>query len=102
MTGLYSLAGVAREKPALRSRVPLHGRAHAVAVAEIDVVAHADFVAVVEDRRSGKRKEQAVQKFDAAPVVVHQRRQAPADAEIDAHARSRRCRPDTCNRARRW
>src|SRR5262245_59518002 len=29
---------------------PLHGRAHAVAVAEIDVVAHADLVAVIDDR----------------------------------------------------
>ena len=26
---------------------PLHGRANAVAIAEIDIVAHADFVAVV-------------------------------------------------------
>ena len=34
-------------------RAPLHRRAHAVAVAEIDVVAHADLVAVVEDRRAG-------------------------------------------------
>ena len=37
---------------------PLHRRAHAVAVAEEDVVAHADLVAVVEHRRAGQREEQ--------------------------------------------
>ena len=32
---------------------PLHWRAHAVPVAEIDIVAHADLVAVIEHRRAG-------------------------------------------------
>ena len=67
--------------------IPLHWRSHAVAVAEIDVVAHADFVAVVENRRARKRKQQAVQQLDAPAIIVHQWRQAPADAEIEAHAR---------------
>jgi hypothetical protein len=31
---------------------PLHRRSHPVAIAKIDVVAHADFVAVVQDRRA--------------------------------------------------
>ena len=35
---------------------PLHRRAHAVAVAEVDVVAHADLVAVVDDRRARQRR----------------------------------------------
>jgi hypothetical protein len=34
---------------------PLHRRAHAVAVADVDVVAHADLVAVVDDRRARQR-----------------------------------------------
>ena len=33
---------------------PLHRGSNAVAVAEIDVVAHADFVAVVDARRTGE------------------------------------------------
>ena len=37
---------------------PLHRRADAVAVAEIDVVAHADLVAVVQHRRARQREEQ--------------------------------------------
>ena len=73
ITGLYRRAGVGRGKAGVAIRIPLHGRAHAVAVAEINVIAHADFVAVIEDRRSGKGEEQAVQKLDAAPIIVHQR-----------------------------
>ena len=78
---------MARGKAGVAIAVPLHGRAHAVAVAEIDVVAHADFIAVIEDGRAGKGEQQAVQQLDAAAIVVHQRSQAAADAEIDAHAR---------------
>ncbi len=63
---------------------PLHRRAHAVAVADEDVVAHADLVAVVHDRRARHRQQHAVHQLDAVHVVVHQRRQAPADAEVDA------------------
>ena len=65
---------------------PLHRRAHAVAVAEMDVVAHADLVAVVDHRRAGHREQQAVHQLDAAAVVLQQRRQPAADAEIDARA----------------
>ena len=39
-------------------RAPLHRRADAVAVAEINVFAHADFVAVINHRRSGQRQQQ--------------------------------------------
>ena len=65
----------------------MHRRAHAVAIAEIDVVAHADLVAVIDDRRAGKRKQQAVQQLDPPAVVVHQRRQPAADADVDPRLR---------------
>src|SRR5690242_7308380 len=55
------------EPCAVRSRearvsvnVPLHWRPHAVTVAEIDVVAHADFVPVIDDRRAGQREQQCM------------------------------------------
>ncbi len=63
---------------------PLHRRAHAVAVAEIIVVAHAELVAVIDDRRARHRHQQRVHQLDLAPVVLHQRRQPAPDAEIDA------------------
>ncbi len=78
---------VAAREAAVAVRAPLHRRAHAVAVAEIDVVAHADLVAVVDDRRAGERQQQRIHQFDLAPVVVHQRRKAAADAEIDPGTR---------------
>ena len=66
---------------------PLHGRAHAVAVAQVDVVAHADLVAVVDDRGARQREEQPVHELQAAAVVAQQRRQPAADAQVDARLR---------------
>ena len=62
---------------------PLHRRAYAVAVAEKDVVAHADLVAVVNHRRTGHGKQQTVEQLDPPPVTLQQRRQAPAYAQVD-------------------
>ena len=62
---------------------PLHRRTHAIAIAEEDVVAHSDLVAVVKDRGAWEREEQAVHELDALAVVAEEGRQAPADAEID-------------------
>ena len=64
---------------------PLHGRAHAVAVAQVDVVPHPDLVAVVEDRRPRQREQERHHQLDLAPVVAQQRREPPADPDVDAH-----------------
>ena len=77
---------IGARKPAIAIRRPLHRRAHAVAVAEMDIVAHADLVAVIDDRRSRHRQQQAVHQLDAAPVALHQRRQPAADPEIEPGA----------------
>ncbi len=63
---------------------PLHGGSNAVAVADEDVVAHADLVAVVDDRRARHRQQHAVHELDAVLVVVHERREAAPDAQVDA------------------
>jgi len=76
--------GIGRGKAGIAVRAPLHGRAHAVAVAEVIVVAHAELVAVIEDGRARKRQEQDVYQFHLAPVVLHQRRQPTTDAQVDA------------------
>ena len=65
---------------------PLHGGAHAVAVAEVYVVAHPDLVAVIKKGRAGKAEEHGVEELYAAVAVVEQRREAAADAEVEAHA----------------
>ncbi len=79
--------GVGAREAAVAVGRPLHRRAHAVAVAQVHVVAHAQFVAVVQHRRAGHRQQQAVHQLDPAPVAFQQRRQPPADAQVDAGAR---------------
>lgn len=66
---------------------PLHRSAHRVAVAQPDDVAHSDLVAVVQHRRTGKRQQQRGEQLHLVAVVVQQRRQAPADADVGLHAR---------------
>ena len=66
---------------------PLHRRPHAMPIRQVDVVAHADLVAVVDDRRARQRQQQHVEQFDPSPVAIEQRRQSTTDADVDAHAR---------------
>ena len=51
--GQEELGWVGTAEAAIAIEGPLHRRAHAVPVAEIDIVAHADLVAVIKDRRAG-------------------------------------------------
>ena len=64
---------------------PLHRRADAVPVAEPDVVAHADLVAVVQARRAGQAQQHRGEQLLAVAVVVQQRRQPAADADVRLH-----------------
>ena len=73
-------------KPAIAVDGPLHGRAHAVTVAQIDVVAHADFIAVVQGRRARHRQQQAVEQFHPPTIPLHQRRQASPNTQVDTGA----------------
>jgi len=66
---------------------PLHGRAHAVAVTQVDVVPHADLVTVIDDGGAGHGHEQRIEQLDLASVVVDQRRQPAADAQVNAGVR---------------
>ena len=68
-------------------RAPLHRCANAVAVAQVDVVTHADLVAVIQDRRARQRHQHEGNQLDLRAAVVHQRGEAPPDPHIDAHAR---------------
>ena len=61
----------------------MHGGTHPIAIAEVDVVAHPDLVAVVHDRGARQREQQAIEKFDLAAVVVQQRRQSASDPHVD-------------------
>ena len=47
------------------------------------VVAHADLVPVVDDRRARQGEEETVQELDAGPVVLEQGRQPAPDADVE-------------------
>ena len=68
-------------------RRPLHRRADPVTVAEVDVVAHEQLVAVVEHGAAGQRQQQPVEELGDTAVVVDEGGQAPANAEVLAHPR---------------
>ena len=80
----HQAGGVGAGEAAVAVDGPLHGRADAVAVAEEDVVAHPDLVAVVDDGGAGHGQQQAVHQLDPAAVALQQRGEAAADAEVDA------------------
>ncbi len=67
-------------------RAPLHGGAHAIAVAQKGIVAHSDFVAVVDDGASLERKQDRVNELHALALALQQRRQAAPNAHVDAEA----------------
>src|SRR6516225_2998342 len=87
--GTIEACGVSGGKAGVAIRIPLHGRTDAIAVTEVNVIAHADFVAVVEDGRAGKGKKQAIEQFNAPAIVVDQGGEAPPDSEVNAHSRVR-------------
>ena len=65
----------------------MHGRANAIAIAQVDIVAHPDLVAVVQDGRAGKREQDTLEQLNTQSAILHQRRQPSANADIDSHAR---------------
>ncbi len=74
---------VGARKAAVAVNRPLHGRANTVPVAQVDVIAHADLVAVIQRRCAGHRQQHAVEQLDPATIAIHQRCQAPTDAQVD-------------------
>ena len=50
--GQYQALRIGGREAGVAVARPLHRRAHAVAIAEKDVVAHSDFVAVIDHRRT--------------------------------------------------
>ena len=64
---------------------PLHRGPDAVPIAEVDVIAHADLVSVVQDRAARQREQQAMHQLDLVAAAVHERRQPAADSQVQPH-----------------
>lgn len=82
----HQLLGIGAREAAVAIGRPLHRRANAVAVAEVDVVAHAEFVAVIDHGCARHRQQQRIDQFDAAAVALHQRGETAANAEVQPRA----------------
>ena len=68
-------------------RAPLHGRAHAVAIAQVDIIAHANLIAVVEHRRPGSENSSPCMSSIWRRSIVEQRGEAAANAEVELRFR---------------
>src|SRR5215831_15276059 len=64
---------------------PLHRSAYAVAVTEKDVVAHSDFISVVQNGSTRHREQECVEQFHFLAVVAAKRSEPATDSKIDAH-----------------
>ena len=87
MTGSVSRPGVGGREAGVTVRGPLHRGAYPVAVAEPDVVAHADLVAVVQHRRSRQAQQQRREQLHLVHVAVQQRREPATDPDVRLHPR---------------
>src|ERR1700693_6520808 len=72
----------ALREAALRFVRPLHRGACALALGQSQIVAHADLVAIADDRSPGQRKQQAVGQFETPLIAVEHRRETAADAAV--------------------
>src|SRR5579883_249324 len=71
---------------AMALRRPLHRRARAIALGQRKIVAHADFIAISEHRRSRQRQQQAIGELEPAAVAAQHSRQSPAyAATVELH-----------------
>src|SRR5205085_5904578 len=66
---------------------PLHWSADTVPVAQIEIVPHSDFIAVIKNWRPGHGEKENIEQLDFATVVREQWREAAADPEINAGVR---------------
>ncbi len=77
--------GIGRGKAGVPTTVPLHRRAHAVTVAEVNIVSHPNLIAVVNDGSPGKRHQHSSHEFNPSPVIIQKGRKPPPNPEVQAH-----------------
>ena len=73
---------VALGEAAVRLVRPLHRSAGAVALGKLQIVAHAEFVAVAENRRTGQREHQAVGQLQPPTVAIEHWSEPPTNAAL--------------------
>ncbi len=79
--------GIGVRETSISVTAPLHGRAHAVTVTQVDIIPHPYFVPVVEYWRSREGKEEALHEFDLSPLVPQKGCETASDPQVDPHLR---------------
>src|SRR5271165_2418963 len=77
--------GFGSRKSSVPSSAPLHRRPYPVPVAEIDVIAHADLIAVIDDGSAWQRHQHSVHQLDAPAVIIEQRSQPAPNSKVQPH-----------------
>src|SRR5690554_5713914 len=78
--------GIRARKAPIAIRAPLHRGTDTIPIAKMDVVTHADLVAVIKHGRSRHGQEQAIHQFNAPAVTLEQGREPPPYSQVDAGA----------------
>jgi hypothetical protein len=86
------------EKPPCGSSAHCIGVRTASRSGRLEVVAHAELVAVADHRRAGQREHHAVGELLVAPVAEHGREPAADAAVVELHLSSGAKRANTCSR----
>ena len=73
---------VAFRESGMRFGRPLHWRAGAVALGQIEIVAHPDLIAITDHGCPRQRAHQAVCEFEAPPVATEHRGEPAPDAPV--------------------
>src|SRR4029077_12078232 len=76
---------ICTRKASVPASAPLHRGPHSVAISQIDVVAHSDFVARIDYGSAGEGHQYPVHQRDASSIVVQQRRQPATESQINPH-----------------
>src|SRR2546430_16121386 len=73
--GRIQALGVGGRKASVPASAPLHRSPYSVSVAQIDIVPHSDFVAVIDDGSARQGHQYAIHQLDASAVIFQQRSQ---------------------------
>src|SRR5450432_2241581 len=80
--GSVQMFRICARKAAVASPIPLHWSSYSVAISQIDVVSHSNFVAVIDDRSARQRHQHAIHQLDAPAVVFEQRSEPPPNPQV--------------------
>src|SRR5258708_39305871 len=69
-------------KASIPAAAPLHWGSYSAAISQVDVVAHADLIPVIDDRGAGQRHQHAIHQIDSPSLVVKQGSPASPDTEV--------------------